>query len=290
MNRKKQFVSKGMSRPPQKKSDFHHKHSLGQNFLEDEALVTALVDAARVGAEDHILEVGPGAGIMTNIMAQRCKSVTAVELDDTLLPFLRIKLEKYDNVRIVQGDIMRVNLPEIMADKGAFHVVANIPYYLTTDLMHMLLTSKLPIKSINVMVQKEAAQRLVGAPSTPEYGPLAVRAQYHTQPEIARIVPAACFTPPPKVDSAFVCMPWRQEPAVKVKDEQLFFRVVNAAFAMRRKTLTNNLMNAFCMEREAAAQWIARAGLDAGVRGEALGLQAFADLANAYEGEATLLS
>lgn len=282
MSKKKSFVSKGYQ--PRKSNEFHHKHSLGQNFLEDEALVAGLVDETSVGTEDHILEVGPGAGIMTNILAQRCKSVTAVEIDDTLLPFLRIKLEKYDNVRIVQGDIMRVNLPEIMADKGAFHVVANIPYYLTTDLMHMLLTSRLPIKSINVMVQKEAAQRMAGGPSAAEYGPLAVRAQYHTQPRVARIVPAACFTPPPKVDSAFVCMPWREKPAVKVQDENLFFRVVNAAFAMRRKTLTNNLMNAFRMEREQAAAWIERAGLDAGVRGEALGLQQFADLANAYEG------
>jgi len=282
VNKKKPFVSKGYK--PQKNGEFHHKHSLGQNFLEDEALVAGLVDETGVGAKDHILEVGPGAGIMTNILAQRCKSVTAVEIDDTLLPFLRIKLEKYDNVRIVQGDILRVNLPEIMAEKDAFHVVANIPYYLTTDLMHMLLTSRMPIRSINVMVQKEAAQRLVGAPSTTEYGPLAVRAQYHTQPRIAQIVPAACFTPPPKVDSAFVCMPWRETPSVQVKDEALFFRVVNAAFAMRRKTLTNNLMNAFRLEREAAAAWIERAGLSESVRGEALSLQDFAQLAHAHIG------
>ena len=116
-----------------------------------------------------------------------------------------------------------------------------------------------------------------------EYCPLAVRAQYLTQPVVAHIVPAACFNPPPKVDSAFVCMPWRDEPAVQVKDEALFFKIVNAAFAMRRKTLTNNLMNAFRLEREAAVQWIERAGLDAGVRGEALGLEEFAALANAYE-------
>ena len=116
MNKKKPFYGK----PAQKKGEFHHKHSLGQNFLEDEALVASLVDSTNVGAEDHILEVGPGAGIMTNILAQRCKSVTAVEIDETLLPFLRIKLEKFDNVRIVQGDILRVNLPEIMAEKGSF--------------------------------------------------------------------------------------------------------------------------------------------------------------------------
>lgn len=282
MSKKQPFVQKGY-RPRKNSGEFHHKHSLGQNFLEDEALVAALVDSTGVGADDHILEVGPGAGIMTKILAARCKSVTAVEIDDTLLPFLRLKLEQFDNARIVQGDILRVNLPEIMADKGAFHVVANIPYYLTTDLMHMLLTSRLPIKSINVMVQKEAAQRMVGGPSADEYGPLAVRAQYHTTPVVAHIVPAACFTPPPKVDSAFVCMPWRETPAVKVQDESLFFRVVNAAFAMRRKTLTNNLMNAFRLEREQAVAWIERAGLDAGVRGEALNLQQFADLANAYE-------
>ena len=162
-------------------------------------------------------------------------------------------------------------------------MVANIPYYLTTELLNLLLSGRLPLRSINVMIQKEAAQRLLAAPSTPEYGPLAIRAQYYTQPRVARIVEAACFTPPPKVDSAFLCMPWRDQPAVQVGDEVRFFRIVNAAFALRRKTLCNNLTSAFRLTREEALAWIARAGLPENIRGEALSLQQFADLANAEQ-------
>ena len=268
-------------KPVKKGGDYQHKHSLGQNFLSDERLIASLVDAAGVGAEDHVLEVGPGAGDMTKQLSARCQSVTAVEIDRDLLPILRVALEKCENVSLVQGDILRVNIPEIMADKGAFHVVANIPYYLTTDLLNILLSGKMPIRSINVMVQKEAAQRILAGPSTPEYGPLAVRAQYYTEPTLARIVEAACFTPPPKVDSAFVCMPWRDAPAVEVKDEARFFRIVNAAFALRRKMLSNNLISAFHISREEAVAWIIRAGLPETVRGEALTLQQFADLCNA---------
>jgi len=263
--------------------EFQHKHSLGQNFLTDTALLEQLIDETGVGPQDHILEVGPGGGDMTRLLSARCKSVTAVEVDRDLIPILRVVMEKAQNFTLVQGDVLRVNLPEIMAGKTPCQVVANIPYYLTTDLLTMLLKGPLPLRGIHVMVQKEAAQRLLAAPSTPEYGPLAVRAQYHTTPRIARIVEAACFTPPPKVDSAFVCMPWRETPAVDVQDEKLFFKVVNAAFALRRKTLCNNLISAFHLSREAAAAWIARAGLAETVRGEALTLQQFADLANAME-------
>ncbi len=264
-----------------KPGEFQHKHSLGQNFLTDATLLETLVDETGVGEQDAILEVGPGAGDMTRILASRCRHITAVEIDRDLLPILRVAMEKYENFSLVQGDILRVNLPEIMAEYDAYHVVANIPYYLTTDLLNLLLSGKLPLKSINVMIQKEAAQRLLAEPSTPEYGPLSIRAQYYTQPRIARIVEAACFTPPPKVDSAFVCMPWRSQPAVQVNDEARFFRIVSAAFALRRKTLCNNLTIAFHLPREEALAWIARAGLPENIRGEALSLQQFADLANA---------
>ena len=260
---------------------FQHKHSLGQNFLTDADLLESLIDETGVGPEDHILVIGPGAGDMTRLLAQRCKTVTAVEIDRDLIPILRMVMEKAANFTLVQGDILRVNLPEIMADKTPFHVVANIPYYLTTDLLTLLLSCGLPIGSVNVMVQKEAAQRVLAAPSTPEYGPLAVRAQYYTAPRLARVVEAACFTPPPKVDSAFLCMPWRERPAVEVADEKRFFRIVGAAFALRRKTLCNNLISGFHLSREQAADWLQRAGLPENVRGEALTLRQFADLANA---------
>lgn len=264
-------------------ASFHHKHSLGQNFLSDEAILNALVDDAGVGENDHILEIGPGAGDMTRILARRCASVTAIELDETLMPFLRVLQAEHPHVHIVQGDALRVNIPELMRDKPCFHVVANIPYYLTTDLLTLLLGSGMPLRSVNVMVQKEAAGRVLARPSTPEYGMLAVRAQYYTTPRIARIVEAACFTPPPKVDSAFVCMPWRDAPAVSVRDEKLFFRVAAAAFTLRRKTLCNNLMPAFGLSRAQAEGWIARAGIRPDARGEALSLAEFARLADTRE-------
>ena len=274
---KQQFAKKNRGKP----GAFQHKHSLGQNFLSDVSLLEALIQETGVGPEDPVLEIGPGAGDMTRLLCARCKSVTAVEIDPDLLPILRVVMDRAENFTLVQGDILRVNLPQIMADKGPFHVVENIPYYLTTELLTLLLQGELPIRSINLMVQKEAGQRVLAAPSTPEYGPLAIRAQYYTQPRLARIVEAACFTPPPKVDSAFICMPWREAPAVQVRDGKRFFKLVNAAFALRRKTLCNNLISSFRLSREDAADWIARAGLPENIRGEALSLQQFADLANA---------
>lgn len=262
-------------------SGFQHKHSLGQNFLTDTALLESLIDETGVGPQDHILEVGPGGGDMTRLLSARCRSVTAVEIDRDLIPILRVIMENAANFTLVEGDILRVNIPELMADKAPFHVVANIPYYLTTDLLTLLLQGNLSIRSINVMVQKEAAQRVLAAPSTPEYGPLAIRAQYYTQPRLARIVEAACFTPPPKVDSAFICLPWRETPAVEVKDEKRFFKIVGAAFALRRKTLCNNLISSFHMDRDDALAWLDRAGLPENIRGEALTMQQFADLCNA---------
>ena len=262
-------------------SGFQHKHSLGQNFLTDTALLESLIDETGVGPQDHILEVGPGGGDMTRLLSARCRSVTAVEIDRDLIPILLVIMENAANFTLVEGDILRVNIPELMADKAPFHVVANIPYYLTTDLLTLLLQGNLPVRSINVMVQKEAAQRVLAAPSTPEYGPLAIRAQYYTQPRLARIVEAACFTPPPKVDSAFICLPWRETPAVAVKDEKRFFKIVGAAFALRRKTLCNNLISSFHMDRDDALAWLDRAGLPENIRGEALTMQQFADLCNA---------
>lgn len=271
--------------PPKTKGngEFHHKHALGQNFLTDEALLNSLIDASGVGPEDHILEVGPGGGDMTRLLAKRCKSVTAVEIDRDLIPLLRVGFEPYPNITLVEGSILKVNLPELMREKGPFHVVANIPYYLTTELLEMLLASNLPLLSINVMIQKEAADKLVAPPSTPAYCPLGIRAQYKAEPRIACIVPAACFTPPPKVDSAFVCLPMREPPAVQVQDEALFFKLVRTAFALRRKTLCNNLIASLHMEREEAAALLERAGIDEGARGEALSLAQFAALTNAFK-------
>lgn len=262
--------------------EFHHKRSLGQNFITDDSLFDQLVALSGVGPEDAVLEIGAGAGGMTRALSQACRQVMAIEVDGTLLPILRVALEKCKNVELVHGDVMRLNLPQLTEKLGPFHVVANIPYYLTTDLMNLLLTSAMPIQSINVMVQAEAAERIVARPGDKGYGMLAVRAAYAYAPEIALDVPACFFTPPPKVDSAFVTMRRRERPKVDVVDEGLFFKVASAAFAMRRKTMANNLIAAFRISRDTAAAWLAACGIPESARGETLSLQDFAALSNAW--------
>lgn len=263
-------------------NEFHHKKSLGQNFLTDEGLLEQLVTLSGVGKNDAVLEIGAGAGGMTKVLSARCRRVISIEVDGTLIPILQLTLEKCKNVCLVHGDVMRLNLKALTAPMGPFHVVANIPYYLTTDLMNLLLSSGLPIESVNVMVQAEAAQRMVAQPGEEGYGMLAVKCQYFYDPQVALDVPACLFTPPPKVDSAFVVMPKRETPKTAVRDEALFFRVAAAAFAMRRKTLCNNLMAAFRVTRQTAEAWMRACGLEPTARGETISIQGFADLSNFY--------
>ena len=263
-----------------KNNEFHPKRSLGQNFITDDALFAQLVDLSGVGERDAVLEIGAGAGGMTRALSACCRRVVAIEVDGTLIPILRVALEKCGNVQLVHGDVLRLNLPEITAPLGEFHIVANIPYYLTTDLMNLLLSSAMPIRSISVMVQKEAAQRMVARPGEEGYGMLAVRSQYYYDPAIVLDVPACLFTPPPKVDSAFVVMKRRNAPPVQADSEERFFKVAAAAFAMRRKTMENNLIASFRASREQAQGWLNQCGIAPGARGEALSLQDFARLSN----------
>ncbi len=262
-------------------SAFHHKQSLGQNFITDEALFAQLVDLSRVGPEDAVLEIGAGDGGMTRELARRCRQVTAIEVDGALMPILRVALEKYQNVQLVHGDVLRLNLPMLTEPMGDFHIVANIPYYLTTDLMNLLLSSSMPIRSISLMVQKEAAQRMTARPGEEGYGLLSVKTQYIYDPAVVLDVPACLFTPPPKVDSAFVVMPRRGRPPVSALDESLFFKVAASAFAMRRKTMENNLIASFRFPREQARELLAQCGIPEGARGETLSMADFAAIANA---------
>jgi len=268
-----------------RESEFHHKRSLGQNFITDDGLFADLVALSGVGKEDCVLEIGAGAGGMTRALAAACREVKAIEVDGALLPILRLALERHGNAEVIHGDVMRLNLREITGGWARFHVVANIPYYLTTDLLTMLLKSSMPIASISVMVQKEAAQRIAAGPGEAGWGMLAVRAQYAYEPRVALEVPAQMFTPPPKVDSAFVVMPRREKPAVDAADEELFFRVAAAAFAMRRKTMENNLIASFRVSREQAGKWLSQCGIPPGARGETLSLQDFAALSGAILSE-----
>ncbi|MGN0778782.1 MAG: 16S rRNA (adenine(1518)-N(6)/adenine(1519)-N(6))-dimethyltransferase RsmA [Aristaeellaceae bacterium] len=264
-------------------SQLRYKQGLGQNFIYDEALLAALAELSGVTAEDDVLEVGPGAGSLTRYLCSRAHHVLSVELDERLIPLLEAYMREADNFTLMQGDIMQLNLPQVTEPlRKPLSVVANIPYYITTPLINLLLTCGLPLKRLALMVQKEVADKILAAPGDEGWGMLAVRCQYHCAPYLALDVPASCFTPQPKVDSAFIVLPVRDTPAVQVLCEEDFFRVAASAFALRRKTMTNNLCATFRMTREQAVTLMHTAGLDERVRGEKLTLQQLADLADAY--------
>jgi len=274
-------VSKGKERI--RDSQLRYKQGLGQNFIYDEALLAALVELSGVTAEDDVLEIGPGSGSMTKYLCQSAHHVLSVELDDRLIPLLQGFMSAYDNFTLIHGDVMQVNLPQVTESlRKPLHVVANIPYYITTPLINLLFAAGIPMARMSLMVQKEVADKILAQPGDDAWCMLSVRCQYFAEPYLAMDVPAACFTPSPKVDSAFVVLPMRDTPAVAVRDEELFFRVAGAAFALRRKTMTNNLCATFHMERAQAVALMQAAGLDERVRGEKLTLEELARLADAY--------
>lgn len=253
---------------------------LGQNFLIDENVVRQIVEAAELSEADTVLEVGPGIGTLTQGLAESKAKVVAVELDTRLLPVLATTLEGYDNVRVVHGDILKVN---IMEEVGApeFKVCANLPYYITTPIIFALLEKRLPMERLVAMVQKEVAERMAAQPGGKDYGALSVAIQYYTEPEIAFIVPPTSFIPAPAVDSAVIVCKRRSKPPVEVCDEALFFRVVKAAFSLRRKMLSNSLKN-MGIKGEQVAKWLELAGVDGKRRAETLSLEDFAKLTNSF--------
>ena len=253
---------------------------LGQNFLIDENVVHQIVAAAELSEADTVLEVGPGIGTLTQGLAESKARVVAVELDTRLLPVLATTLNGYDNVRVVHGDILKVN---IMEEVGApsFKVCANLPYYITTPIIFALLEKRLPMERLVAMVQKEVAERMAAQPGGKEYGALSVAIQYYTEPKIAFIVPPTSFIPAPAVDSAVIVCKRREKPPVEVCDEGLFFRVVKAAFSLRRKMLSNSLKNMGIMS-EQVAKWLELAGVDGKRRAETLSLEDFAKLTNSF--------
>ncbi len=264
--------------------EFHHKHSLGQNFIEDEALLEQLAEYSLVTSDDCVLEIGPGMGALTKPLAARAKQVVSLEIDPTLLPFLRVALEKHPNVEIVQGDVMKTDLARLASERfgegASLRVAANLPYYITTDVITKLLRELPQAKSIAVMIQKEVGDKLMSAPGEDGYGPLAILCQYTCHVRRALDVPAACFTPPPKVDSSFMVLMRRETHLYEVRDEALFLRLVKAAFVMRRKTLVNNLVSGMGLSREQALTCMESAGIDASARAEALSIEQLGALAN----------
>ena len=263
-----------------KRFDIKMSKKLGQNFLIKRGIVDEIVHAAELTPGEPVLEVGPGIGTLTQGLAQSGADVTAIELDRRLLEVLDTTLASYDNVRIVHGDVLKFDVPTIMNHKP-FKVVANLPYYITTPIIMSLLESKLPIERLVVMVQKEVALRMVAKPGTKDYGALSVAVQYYTEPDIVLDVPPKSFLPAPAVTSSVIRCVLRDKPPVDVIDEKLFFRVVKAGFAQRRKTFSNT-MKTTGLSKDRIEELLAKANIDGQRRGETFTLQEFADVANAW--------
>ena len=263
-----------------KRFDIKMSKKLGQNFLIKRGIVDEIVHAAELTPGEPVLEVGPGIGTLTQGLAQSGADVTAIELDRRLLEVLDTTLASYDNVRIVHGDVLKLDVPTIMNHKS-FKVVANLPYYITTPIIMSLLESKLPIERLVVMVQKEVALRMVAKPGTKDYGALSVAVQYYTEPDIVLDVPPKSFLPAPAVTSSVIRCVLRDTPPVDVIDEKLFFRVVKAGFAQRRKTFANT-MKTTGLSKDRIEELLAKANIDGQRRGETFTLQEFADVANAW--------
>ena len=266
------------------------KKSLGQNFLNDMTVVRKIVDAANVGPEDLVLEVGPGLGVMTEVLADRAGYVAAIEIDRDLVPVLEPLCAAKANAEVVFDDVMRVNIPRLISDIRTAHpelarvrVVANLPYYITTPIIMMFLEQNAGLfDSLTFMVQKEVAERLVSGPDGDAYGAISVAVAYYSSASICFTVPAACFVPRPKVDSAVVNLTIYKERPVEPRDAGHMFKLVKAAFAQRRKMLVNALSNAayLGLSKDTVAAGIAELGLDPKVRGEALSVAEFAKLSD----------
>ena len=263
-----------------KRFDIKMSKKLGQNFLIKRGIVDEIVKAADLQEGEPVLEIGPGIGTLTQGLAQSGANVTAIELDTRLLEVLDTTLAQYSNVTIVHGDVLKLDVPSIMNNEP-FKVVANLPYYITTPIIMSLLESRLPIERLVVMVQKEVALRMVAKPGTKDYGALSVAVQYYTKPDIVLDVPPKSFLPAPAVTSSVIRCVLRDKPPVDVVDEKLFFRVVKAGFAQRRKTFANT-MKTTGLSKDRIEELLVKANIDSQRRGETFTLQEFADVANAW--------
>lgn len=267
------------------KYNFSFQKKFGQNFLIDTHVLDKIIRSAEITKDDFVLEIGPGIGTMTQYLACAAREVVAVEIDKALIPILEDTLSSYDNVTVINEDVLKLDIVKLAQERNGgkpIKVVANLPYYITTPIIMGLFESHVPVQSITVMVQKEVADRMQVGPGTKDYGALSLAVQYYAKPYIAANVPPNCFMPRPKVGSAVIRLECHEEPPVQVKDEKLMFRIIRASFNQRRKTLANGLKNSpeISLSREGIEQAIAELGKGASVRGEALNLEEFATLSN----------
>lgn len=267
------------------KYNFNFQKKFGQNFLIDTSVLDRIIAAAGITEEDCVLEVGPGIGTMTQYLAESAREVVAVEIDKNLIPILEDTLSEYDNVTVINDDILKVDVNRIVQEKNGgrpIKVVANLPYYITTPIIMGLFENHVPLKSITIMVQKEVADRMQVGPGTKDYGALSLAVQYYAKPEIVANVPPNCFIPRPGVGSAVIRLTRYEQPPVHVKDERKMFGLIRASFGQRRKTLVNGLGNApeLGLSKERVAAVLEEMGLSPTIRGEALTLEQFAELSN----------
>ena len=248
------------------KYGFVFQKRFGQNFLIDTHVLDKIIGASEITKDDFVLEIGPGIGTMTQYLAEAAREVTAVEIDDALIPILQDTLKEWDNVSVIHGDILKTDIKKIADEKNQgkpIKVVANLPYYITTPIIMGLFESHVPVESITVMVQKEVADRMQTGPGSKDYGALSLAVQYYANPEIVANVPPNCFMPRPKVGSAVIKLTRHKEMPVEVQDEKLMFRLIRASFNQRRKTLSNSLKNSQELDytKEQVEQCIQAAGL-----------------------------
>ena len=267
------------------KYNFNFQKKFGQNFLINTSVLEDIISEADVTEDDMVLEIGPGIGTMTQYLCEAARQVIAVEIDTNLIPILQDTLSEYDNVKVINEDILKVDINALANEYNSgkpIKVVANLPYYITTPIIMGLFESHVPIDSITIMVQKEVADRMQEGPGSKEYGALSLAVQYYSTPEIVVNVPPSCFMPQPKVGSAVIKLTRHEKPPVDVDDEKLMFKLIRASFNQRRKTLANGLNNfgGFNLSKEMIQESIEELGVPVNVRGEALSLEQFAKLSN----------
>lgn len=271
------------------KYNFDFQKKFGQNFLIDSHVLEKIIDAANITKDDFVLEIGPGIGTMTQYLSEHAREVMAVEIDHNLIPILKETLAGYDNVEVLNEDILKVDIGKIAEKKNQgrpIKVVANLPYYITTPIIMGLFEKNVPMDSLTVMVQKEVAQRMQAGPGTKDYGALSLAVQFYAEPYIVANVPPNCFMPRPKVGSAVICLTRYKDMPVKVKNEQLMFSIIRASFNQRRKTLQNGINNSSTLHfsKEQVVDALDKMGLTPKIRGEALSLEQFARLSDLLEG------
>ena len=270
------------------KYNFSFQKKFGQNFLINSAVLEEIIDAAGVTKDDFVIEIGPGIGTMTQYLCEAARQVIAVEIDTNVIPILQDTLSEYDNVQVLNQDILKVDINALANEYNngkPIKVVANLPYYITTPIIMGLFESHVPIDSITIMVQKEVADRMQVAPGTKDYGALSLAVQYYAEPYIVANVPPNCFMPRPKVGSAVIRLTRHSQPPVQVNNEKLMFQIIRASFNQRRKTLANSLKNyeGLSFDKEEIEQAIAACGFQPAIRGEALSLEEFAILSNVLD-------